>query len=154
SPADDGPVRALGLERQQGAFLGLGREEVVAVVEVQGFEIRLAHAMYRTCEFGRWIHCRRGDDDGHEVEHQPEVNHPAPGSATVTMPRRDQSGHGKPGMRVRVHDMISHRQVPKTSGTAGKVASFLPPRHELAVGHPETVSIRSAEPMTVTEGCQ
>src|SRR5208337_5092514 len=53
---------------------------------------------------------------------------------------------------VRVHDMISHRQVPKTSGTAGKVASFLPPRHELAVGRPETFSIRSAEPMTVNRG--
>ncbi len=92
--------------------------------------------------------------DGHEVEHQPEVNHPAPVSATVTVPGRGRSGHGKPGMRVRVLDMISDRQAPKTSGTAGKVASFLPPRLESAVGRPQADSIRSLEPITVTEGCQ
>ena len=45
STVDDGPVRAFGLERQEGAFFRLRREEMVAVVEEQGVEIGLAHVM-------------------------------------------------------------------------------------------------------------
>jgi len=48
---------------------------------------------------------------------EPEVYHPAPVSATVTVPGRGRSGRGKLGMRVRVHDMISHRQVLRMPGT-------------------------------------
>ncbi len=154
SPAEDGSVRALGLERQESAFLGLGREEVVAVIEEQGLEIRLAEVMHETCELGRWVHRRRGAEDGHEMEHEPDVHNPAPGSATFTLPGRGQTGHGKRGLRVGVHQMISHRQVARMPETAGKVASILPPRLESAVGRPQADSIRSVELVTVTEGCQ
>ena len=129
---------------------------MVAVVEEQGVEIGLRYVIHRTCEFGRWVHRRRGDDDSHEVENEPEVYHPEPVSATLTMPGRGQSGHGELGMHVRVHDMISHRQVPRMpEELPGRSRpSFLPGVNCQSGARTETVSNCSAEPMTVTEGCQ
>ncbi len=78
SPADDSAIRAMGLERQESALLGLRREKMVAVIEEQKLEIGPAHVMKRTRKVRRWVHCSRGRNDGNQMENQPKVYHPAP----------------------------------------------------------------------------
>jgi hypothetical protein len=80
-----GKQKAVAAQGDHGVLVEPGNVIARSVQEEQGSEIGLKCVMHRTCEFGRWVHRRRGDDDGHEVENEPEVYHPAPVSATVTV---------------------------------------------------------------------
>ena len=87
--------------------LRLGGEEVVAVVEVQDLQVGPEHGPGRADQVGRRGDRRRGDDDGRDVEDEPEADGPPHEPETRSSGKRSGFGRDRGIVGVDGHVAIS-----------------------------------------------